>query len=150
MIFIKDKIEKILLSTKLNIISENQIKNNYPNITSINYLLIIDDYYIAIQHIYNKPNINDVDKFITNIQQLSNILQKQIIGIYLSYSDLSHNAKYAFNNINKSKTNIKCVSIYDNNQENLINKLIKYLYTHKIYIYYNDNSSYMINTELDL
>ena len=150
MIFIKDKIKKILLSTKSDIILEDQIKNNY-NLTSINYLLLIDDYYIAIQNMSsNKPNLNDVNQFINNIQQLSNILQKPIIGIYLSYSDLTHNAKNAFNNINKSKINIKCVSIYDNNQDNLINKLIKYLYTHKIYIYYNDDSSYMINTELDL
>ena len=138
----EDRIHNILILTKLKIYREKDIRSNYSShISGIDHLLMNNDICIALQDKYvksKKPSNVDIHHFKTSVNDLSKILKRKIIGVYLSLLSPTQPALNSFNFENKHSNN-NFLFINDDDEEVLVNKFINFLYENNIYIYDEDN-----------
>jgi len=88
----QNKIQKLLMKTRLTVFREIDIKQNFgQNISGIDHLIEFDNLCICIQDKFQQTNISETqtENFITCVNNLSNILKKKCIGIFISNVDLS-------------------------------------------------------------
>jgi hypothetical protein len=134
----EDRIHKILISTKLLVYREKEVKSNYANhITGIDHLIMNDDICIAIQDKYvksKKPSNVDIHHFKTSVNDLYKIIKRKIIGVYLSLMSPTQPALNSFNFENKHGDN-SFLFINDPDEEILVEKFIEFLYENKVYLY---------------
>ena len=138
----EDRIHNILTFTKLKIYREKDIRSNYAShISGIDHLIMNDDICIALQDKYvksKKPTNVDIHHFKTSVTDLSKILKRKVIGVYLSLLSPTQPATDSFNFENKNSKN-EFLFINDQDEELLINKFISFLYENNVYIYDDDN-----------
>ena len=138
----EERIHNILILTKLKIYKEKEIKSNYASyISGIDHLIMNDDICIALQDKYvrsKKPSNVDIHHFKTCVNDLSKILKRKVIGVYLSLLQPTEPAIKSFEFENKNGNN-KFLFINNNDEEKLVNKFIDFLYENKIYIYEDDD-----------
>ena len=134
----EDRIHNILISTKLLVYREKEVKSNYANhITGIDHLIMNDNICIAIQDKYvksKKPSNVDIHHFKTSVNDLYKIIKRKIIGVYLSLMSPTQPALNSFNFENKNGDN-SFLFINDTDEEILVEKFIEFLYENKVYLY---------------
>ena len=149
----EDRIHYILKNTKLELYREKDIRSKYSShISGIDHLLIEENYCIAIQdkHVRSKkPTNNDIHHFKTCVNDLSRIIKKKIIGIYLSIMEPTGPAIKSFEFENKINNN-EFLFINNKNIDILIYNFISFLYEKNIYIYENDDDIYMLDVNINL
>jgi hypothetical protein len=154
----ENKIHKLLLKTKLPVLREMDIKHKFgQNISGIDHMIEFSNICLCFQDKHQKTSIsnaqvgcefaskiapsvrhlsqtNSVGHFITCVNNVSDILQKKCIGIFISIIDFSNIAIQQIeleNNKQKNEFNI----IYDNNYVYLMKKILFYFYSNGIWMY---------------
>jgi hypothetical protein len=147
----EERIHNILKNTKSELYREKDIRSKYStHISGIDHLLINDNYCIAIQdkHVRSKkPTNNDIHHFKTCVNDLSKIIKKKIIGIYLSIMEPTSPAIKSFEFENKTNNN-QFIFINNKDIDKLIYEFISFLYDKNIYIY-DEDDLYMLDEKLD-
>lgn len=137
----ENKIHKLLLKTKLKVLREIDIKQKYgQNITGIDHMIEFNNICLCFQDKYQKTSISNsqVGHFITCVNNISDLLNKKCIGIFISNIDFSSISKQQIeveNNKQKNEFNI----IFDNNYVQLIKKILNYFYSNGIWLYDGDD-----------
>ena len=95
---------------------------------------------LCFQDKYQKTSISNsqVGHFITCVNNISDLLNKKCIGIFISNIDFSSISKQQIeveNNKQKNEFNI----IFDNNYVQLIKKILNYFYSNGIWLYDGDD-----------
>jgi len=133
----ENKIHKLLSKTKLPVLREIDIKQKFgQNISGIDHMIEISNICLCFQDKHQKTSISNVQvgHFITCVNNISDILQKKCIGIFISNIDFSNIAiqEIEIENIkNKNEFNI----IYDNKYVDLMKKILFYFYSIGIWMY---------------
>ena len=133
----ENKIHKLLLKTKLQVLREIDIKQKFgQNISGIDHFIEFYNFCLCFQDKYQKTSISNaqVGHFITCVNNISDILHKKCIGIFISNIDLSSVSKQQIeleNNKQKNEFNI----IFDNNYVELMRKILYYFYSNGIWMY---------------
>lgn len=147
----EDRIHSIICKTKSSVLREKHIRAFYSShISAIDHLLINGDYCIAIQDkhvISSKPSNVDINHFKSCVNDLSIILNRRCIGIYLSLLEPTIHAMRSIEFENKHNNNY-FIFINNINAEKLIMDFLHCLYVNKIYVY-DDEDTYMLGTELN-
>lgn len=144
----EDQIDEIIYKTKLQFLKEKQIKSLYSShISYIDHLIITKEYFIAVKskQLINRPSSIDINNFRICINDLSKILNKKIVGIFLTLSEPTSDAIESF----KFENN-KILIFYNLDSKKLINEFLRCLYSNDIYIYNENNDVYMIENNNDL
>ena len=131
----ENQIHQLLQKTKKKILREKEIKKYSSHISGIDHLIICTNFCIAIQDKYvksHKPSNTDIHHFKTCVNDLGRIINKNIIGIYLSILEPTYPAKKSIEFSNSIKNN-EFIFIHNENKEKLIYQLFQFLYK-KIYI----------------
>jgi hypothetical protein len=148
----EDRIHDILKNTKLEIYREKEIRSKYSShISCIDHLLINEKYCIAIQdkHVRSKkPSNTDIHHFKTCVNDLSRIIKKKIIGVYLSILEPTCHAAKSFNFENKLNNN-EFIFINNKDINVLVYNFIYFLYSKNIYIY-EDDDIYMLDEKIEI
>ena len=148
----EDRIHDVLKNTKLEVYREKDIRSKYSShISGIDHLIINENYCIAIQdkHVKSKkPTNNDIHHFKTCVNDLSKIIKKKFIGIYLSILEPTSQAIKSFDFENKLNNN-EFLFINNNDITKLIYNFISFLYSKNIYIYENDDV-YMLDEKIEI
>ncbi len=138
----EDRIHNILSNTKSKLYREKEIRSTYStHISGIDHLIVQDDYCIAIQdkHVRSKkPSNNDIHHFKSCVNDLSKIIKKKIIGVYLSIMEPTTPASKSIEFENKTNEN-EFLFINNQNIDKLIYELVSFLYKRNIYIYENED-----------
>jgi hypothetical protein len=137
----ENAIHNFLLQTKKMVLREIDVKRRFGyNITGIDHFIEFDNICLCFQNKYQKSTITNaqVGHFITCVNNISDIIHKKCIGIFISNNDLSLVSKQQieFEN-NKYKNHY--IIIYDSNYNNLIQKLLGYFYNNNLYFYNGDD-----------
>jgi len=147
----EDRIHNILKNTKLEIHREKEIRSKYSShISCIDHLLINEKYCIAIQDKYvrsKKPSNVDINHFKTSVNDLSRIIKKKIIGIYLSILEPTSHAIKSFDFENNSSDN-EFLFINNKDINLLIYNFMFFLYSKNIYVY-DDDDIYMLEENVN-
>ena len=115
----EDKIQKFLLKTKKMVLSNLDIKNRFGYNININHFIELDNICLCFRDIYKKSqNLSthssiDIQQFINDVTNITNIMQKRCIGIIISTSDIPYNEKYQLEQENNKPIN-QYITIYDN------------------------------------
>ena len=143
----EDRIHDLISQTKYDVYREKDIRSKYgTNISGIDHLIIGDEVCIAIQDKFvksKKPCIVDINHFKSCTSDLSKIINKKILGLYVSLLKPTSPASKSFEIENKF-TNNYFIFINDEDENKLINKLITTLYEYKVYLYDEDLDLQMI------
>jgi hypothetical protein len=143
----ENTINDILQMTNKNVLRELDIKRVFGNdITAIDHLINNEDFILCIQDKWciAKPTSPQVIHFIKNVNDISIIMNKPCIGLYLSKMPLSHPSLNAINRANVQNKNY-FLSIYDISQDNIYNLLKQFLYNYNIWLYDDDGSINMLS-----
>jgi hypothetical protein len=139
--------EQILSKIEYPIFSEAEICNKYgSNNKGIDHLIETADSIICIQdkHVNSKIPLDKINHFITCVNNVSNKSGKKAIGLYISLEGITKPSQNSFDDQNEKGYNY-FVSIFNNNEIKLFQKLKDFLYYHKIYMYDNDGSAIMLD-----
>jgi len=112
----ENKIQKLLMKTKLNVFREIDIKQRFgQNISGIDHLIEFDNLCICIQDKFQQTPISNSQSghFITCVNNIANILQKKCIGIFISNIDLSMVAQQQIM-MENSKNQNEFLILFDN------------------------------------
>lgn len=117
------------------ILREKDVKANYGiNNSSIDHLIISDNNIICIQSKWenSKASISKINHFLMGINNIHKKNNNKIFGgIYLSKLAVSEPSKEAL-----LDNNIYTINIYDNDMDNIIEKLLEHLhFTYHIWSY---------------
>jgi len=140
----EDKVHETLsyYLKRINILREKNIKNIYgENNSSIDHLLESNDYVICIQSKWEVKSayISKVNHFLMALNNISKIhIDKKCIGIYLSRLPVTEPSQKALLN-----SDIKCINIYDDNMDLVIEKLLNYIHKYEMYSYEEDGAIIM-------
>lgn len=143
----EDRIDKIIYKTNLPFLKEKHIKSFYSShISYIDHVIITKEYFIAVKstQLFNQPSNIDINNFRLCVNDLSKILNKRIVGIFLS---LKEPTLEAIESIKFEKDNF--ILIYNLDHKKLENEFIKCLHLNEIYIY-DENNVYMLGNNIDL
>ena len=142
----EDYIHKIICKTKMSVLREKEIRAFYSShISAVDHLLINREYCIAIQDKYvssSKPSNVDINHFKSCVNDLSIILNRRCIGIYLSLLEPTIHASRSLEFENYHSNNY---FIFINNPD--VQKLIM-TFLQCLYLYDNEDV-YMIGSALD-
>ncbi len=144
---IEEKITEFLRKTNYYIYTEKEIRRNYSYITAIDQMIILDDMCICFQDKWlNKTISNSMfSHFINNCNYIQNILNRKVIGIYLSNYPLSKEANKMLSvENNKNLQSVLYYSIHDFEFNRLLDKLHNILHDNNIFIYEEPNSDYIL------
>ena len=124
------------------VLREKDVKNIYgENNSSLDHLLESDDYVICIQSKWeNKPAcISKVNHFLMAVNNISKIhIDKKCVAIYLSKIPVTGPSSKAI-----VYNDIKCINIYDDDMNLIIEKLLIYIHQYGIYSYGYDDTIIM-------
>ena len=138
----ENKIQKLLMKTKLNVFREIDIKQRFgQNISGIDHLIEFDNLCICIQDKFQQTPISNSQSghFITCVNNIANILQKKCIGIFISNIDLSMVAQQQIM-MENSKNQNEFLILFDNNYVELMKKIYYYFHSNKIWFYDGDDA----------
>ena len=147
----EDKIQKFLLKTKRVVLSSVDIKNRFGYNININHLVELDNICLCFKDIHKKSytmttttnttnttnTLNtyiDLQQFVTDVINITNIMQKICIGIIITNIDLSLNDKKYLEYENNKNIN-QYIIFYDDNYGQLIKKILHYFYSNNLYFY---------------
>jgi hypothetical protein len=146
MIF-ENNVHTQLKKTKYQVYTEREVINMFGNhITAIDHMIDLDNVCLCIQDKYCKDPIT-IDKtshFMQTVNTVSQVINKPCIGIYLSHSKLTGPSNNAFVMNNQMSMN-KFIEINGNSEKELINNLMEYLYSIKVYMFDNDGDCIMLS-----
>ena len=141
---IDKKIHRILKQTKSEVYTEGDIRKVYHHISGIDHLIISNNLCIAIndKHLQQgfKKQINGINEFRNSVNNLSNLINKRIIGVYLSLN----NNYSVFDNFSDENF----ITICNSDRNKLILDLLNFLYSNSIYIYESEEDVYMLDSEI--
>jgi len=150
-ILFEDNIHNLLLQTKKSVYRERDIIQSFgKHITAIDHMIILDDYCLCIQDKYQQTtvSISQTNHFIKCVRDMSDILKKPCIGLYISRVGLSAPSNESFKSENqKLYNNNKFITLSATIQEEIIKKLTKYLYKKNIFLYDADDDLIMIDRD---
>jgi len=139
-----------LESTKLIVHCEKDIKSLFgKNNSAIDHMIVTNTFIICFQDkcMATKPTISNINHFIQCVNNISRITSKNCYGVYLSNLPLTNDANKVFICENNINNNLNFMSIYDNNEDILVQKLFYFLYSVGIFIYDDDNDCMMLESE---
>jgi hypothetical protein len=137
----ENKIHKLLSKTKLNVLREIDIKQKFGNnISGIDHFIEFTDMCLCFQDKNQKTSISNsqVGHFITCVNNISSILNKKCIGIFISNIDFSSVSKQQIDFENNKQKN-EFIIIFDLNYVELMRKILFYLYSNNIWMYDGDD-----------
>ena len=146
----RKNIHSYLESTKLVVHREKDVKSLFgSNNSAIDHMIVTDTFIICFQDkwMVSKPTISGINHFIQCVNNISRIESKKCYGIYLSNLPLTNDANKAFIAENSINNNLNFISINDNEQDKLVQKLFYFLYSVGIFIYDDDNCCRMLESE---
>ena len=140
----EEHIHSIISKTKnTTILQEKNIRSKYStHISGIDHLIISDELIVAIQDKFvksRKPTNTDIHHFKTCVNDLSKILNKKIVAVYLSLLEPTKPAAESFKFENSNGNNY-FLFINNNNENTLILSFIDFLYEHTLFLYDNDDT----------
>jgi hypothetical protein len=131
----------ILQCTGYQFIYKKQYTNHNINLIYTDFMINTSTYFICIYSNYFQSNLQN---FVDEIKNLSYYYQKHCIGIYFNMYKLTNNEDKII--IDENKKNINhIINISNSNQNMLIKKFLKYLYTNNIFCYDNSRDCIMID-----
>lgn len=139
------EISSILNLTKLNVLSEKDVRSEYgQNNTAIDHMFETNHFIYCIQDKWEKNPvcISKINHFITCVNNISNKKNKKCIGIYLSKMPLTKNSQTAFDEQNNMNKNL-FLNINAEIKSKIFNDFIELLYNNDIYLYTDDNTCLM-------
>lgn len=147
-IMFEEKVHSLLSNIrKTPILREKDIRKTYgSHISAIDHMFIINDYCICFQDKWLKTTISnkDYNHFIICLYDINQrLINKKIIGIYLSKYSLSKEALVRYNEEN-DKQIIKLYHFNNEDQNKLLKDVHIFLHSHGIYLYDLDNDCIMI------
>jgi hypothetical protein len=140
-------IHSYLESTKLVVHREKDVKSLFgKNNSAIDHMIVTDTFIICFQDkwMVSKPTISNINHFIQCVNNVSKIASKNCYGIYLSNLPLTDDANKAFIAENSINNSLNFISIVDNNEDMIVQKLFYFLYSIGIFSYDDDNSCRML------
>lgn len=141
--YLKNKINEFLKSTNLPYYDEKYIQTFNNNLNEIDFVLNINNYNvcISIKFIYPAPSSLTITKFISNINLIKQLTNKETYGILLLKSDISSDSVFQL------KICPIHVQILQNNDKEVLYKIfMKYMYSNSIFIIDSDNDTVMIES----
>jgi len=133
----ENKIHIFLLQSKKQVLREIDVKKRFgQNISAIDHFIEFDNICLCFQDKFQKSAISNaqVGHFITCVNNISDIIQKKCVGIFVSNNDLSQISKQQILIENNKNKNIYH-NFFDYNYDNLITQLLCYFYENKLYFY---------------
>ena len=122
------------LNNAIYVLREKDVKKIFgSNNSSVDHCLISRDYIICIQDKWEaRPAcISKINHFLMGLNNISKKIPKlKCIGIYLSKLTVSAPSLEALHS-----NDIKCVNIYGNDMENIIEYLLGYIHKYGFYTY---------------
>ena len=142
----EDKMQSKLETTNLKIYREKDVKNFYgKNITAIDHLFYNDDIIVCIQDkwLSCKVSNKEFNHFVSCVNTIVNDNKtykfKLVLGLYVSNNGLSSCAIPQLdkenNKFDNYQTNIKFYDIYENNETNLLDKVLYFIHNYKFHAY---------------
>ena len=132
-------LNNLLQSTNYEYIYKTQLLQYNINLNYVNFIINTPNYFICI---YSNC-IQNLEKFIIEINNLSQYYHKKCIGIYINILNLTTHQEKIIVDENKKNINYFInISNVDNNR--LINKFLRILYSYGIYCYDNSGDCIMI------
>ncbi len=146
----EEKVHSLLSNIRTTeLLREKDIRRKYgSHISAIDHMLILDNFCICIQDKWLKTTISnkDYNHFIVCLYDINQILQlnnKKIIGIYLSKLPLSREALVRYNEEN-NKQIIKLYCFDNENQEKLLKDLHLFLHSNGIFLTDSEDDCMMV------
>ena len=133
----ENKIHKLLTKTNLNVLREIDIKQRFgQNISGIDHLIEFNNICLCFQDKFQKTSISNshVGHFITCVNNISDILMKKCIGIFISNIDFSSISKQQID-LENSKNKNEFMIIFDNSYVELMRKIYFYFHSNGIWFY---------------
>lgn len=146
-ILFEEKVHSLLSNIRTTeILREKDIRKNYgSHISAIDHLFIINDYCICIQDKWLKTTISnkDYNHFIICLYDINQrLINKKIIGIYLSKYSLSKEALVRYNEENEKKI-IKLINFDNEDQNKLLKKFHIFLHSNGVFLTDSDGDTIM-------
>lgn len=140
-------IHSYLKLTNIEVHAEKDIKVLFgKNNSAIDHMMVTDKFIICFQDKWmtTKPILSSINHFIQCVNNISRLSKKKCYGIYLSNLPLTKDAMESFIAENKINDSLYFISIEDQDETILINKLLNFLYSIRIFIYDDDNACLML------
>jgi len=151
-----NKVNRMLSLTKCKVLNESEVMQTYGNNIGssipINHMLITDNTIIFIQSKLVNDDINPIK--INNLLQSINTISStfylplNIFAVYLSKQPITGSSRLELKSFNQTN-NIQFKSFCNINEEIILNKLMSFLYTNKIFMYSEDGDAIMYDNTIN-
>jgi len=140
--FIKKKVDNFLKSTGLPYYDEKYIRTQNSQLTEIDFILDINNCNVCIftKFINPAPSSSTITKFISNLNIVKEITNKEIYAILLLKSEISHDDKFQL-----MTHPIKNIILNNDDKEILYKMFMEFMYSNNIFIKDSDGDTVMLN-----
>lgn len=138
----ENKIQKVLLKTKRPIYREADIRHRFgQSLSGISHAIDLDNMCICIKTKWQQTQISnqEVMEFISNVNNLSSMIMKKCVGIFISNVDLSVVGQQQFDMENLKNQNHYTI-LSDSDYISLIKKIYYYFHSNGIWFYDGEDS----------
>ena len=131
-----NKIYKLLIKTKMNIIKNTDITQMFgQNLSKINYIINYDNICVCFYIVSDKNKSNsEIEHFISNINIISNKIQKKCIGLIISNINIP-DVMFQLIDYENNKNPNQFVILNDISYVELMKKILNYFYSLGIWMY---------------
>ena len=131
-----NKIYKLLIKTKKNIIKNTDIAQMFgQNISKINYIMNYDNICVCFYIVSDKnKSDSEIEHFISNINIISNTIQKKCIGLIISNINIP-DVMFQLIDYENNKNPNQFVILNDISYVELMKKILNYFYSLGIWMY---------------
>lgn len=138
---VKNKVNDFLKSTGLTYYDEKYITSQNPSLTEIDFVLNVNDSNVCIcsKFINPAPSSSTITKFISNLNLIKQITNKETYGILLLKSDISQDSQ-----IQLETCPIEIMSLKNNDKEILYKMFVEYMHFNNIFSYDNEGDTFML------
>ena len=131
-----NKIYKLLIKTKMNIIKNTDIAQMFgQNLSKINYIINYDNICVCFYIVSDKnKSDSEIEHFISNINIISNTIQKKCIGLIISNINIP-DVMFQLIDYENNKNPNQFVILNDISYVELMKKILNYFYSLGIWMY---------------
>ncbi len=146
----ENEVHQLLNKTKSDVLlSEKQIRQQYPTITAIDHLLIANNICFCFQDKWLKTTISNsnFNHFAKCVETVASKINMKVYGVYISNNNFSSIAERQFNEENNkyklSQTNIEYIKINSSSKDKIFDNIHKLLHSNNIFMYDKDDDCIM-------
>ncbi len=143
----ESEVHAVLTKTKPDLLlNETQIRKQYPTITAIDHLLLIDDICFCFQDKWLSSNISisDFNHFSKCVETTAKIIDTKLFAVYVSNVEFSNIADKQLNEENNKNNNIEYVKINGPDKKTVLKNLQYFLHAKHVFSYDEDGDTIML------